>query len=97
MIDPEKFTVQYWGALRRHAYRMTGSILDAEDVVQETMLRAVEMGSSLENVADHFEWLHIAATEAAVPRIRNRPSLYRPPLMPPARSESRRLRPERWC
>jgi len=72
VIDPEKFTVQYWGALRRHAYRMTGSILDAEDVVQETMLRAVEMGSSLENVADHFEWLHIAATEAAVPLLEQR-------------------------
>ena len=51
---------------RRHAYRMTGSILDAEDVAQETMLRVVEMGSSLESIESHFEWLHIAATEEAM-------------------------------
>ena len=65
MIDLEKFTQEYWGLLRRHAYRLTGSILDAEDISQETMLRVVEMGPSLENIDDHNEWLHTAATEAA--------------------------------
>lgn len=66
MIDLEEFTREYWGLLRRHAYRLTGSILDSEDVSQETMLRVVEMGPSLENIDDHNEWLHTAATEAAM-------------------------------
>ncbi len=66
MIDLEKFTREYWGLLRRHAYRLTGSILDSEDISQETMLRVVEMGPSLENIDNHKEWLHTAATEAAM-------------------------------
>ncbi len=70
MIDLERYSREYWGLLRRHAYRLTGSLLDAEDVVQETMLRAIEMGPALENVEDHPEWLHIAATEAALPFMR---------------------------
>lgn len=72
MVDFEKFTEKHWGRLRRHAYRMTGSILDAEDVAQETMLRAVEMGPALDNVENHTEWLHIAATDATVGILRKR-------------------------
>jgi RNA polymerase sigma-70 factor (ECF subfamily) len=51
---------------------MMGSILDAEDVAQETMLRAVEMGPALGNVENHSEWLHVAATETALGLLRKR-------------------------
>ena len=30
MIDLEKYTQEYWGLMRQHAYRLTGSILDAD-------------------------------------------------------------------
>jgi RNA polymerase sigma-70 factor (ECF subfamily) len=66
VIDLEEFTHKYWGLLSHHAYRLTGSILDAEDITQETMLRVVEMGPSIENIENHHEWLHVAATEAAM-------------------------------
>ncbi|OGL63714.1 MAG: hypothetical protein A3J27_04060 [Candidatus Tectomicrobia bacterium RIFCSPLOWO2_12_FULL_69_37] len=75
MIDLEQFSRDHWGPLRRHTYRLTGSIVDAEDAVQETMLRAVEMGPALDSVGDPVEWLHVAATEAALALLHEQPSL----------------------
>ncbi|MEE9273802.1 MAG: sigma factor [bacterium] len=72
MIDLDEFTRRHWDILRHHAYRLTCSHLDAEDVAQETMLKAVEMGPALENVPNHSEWLHMAVTEVAVALLRNR-------------------------
>jgi len=70
MFDIEKFSLEYWALARRHAYRMTGSLLDAEDVVQETMLRALESGGEMDAVDDLDEWLHAAAAEAALALLR---------------------------
>ena len=75
MIDLEKYTQAYWGLMRQHAYRLTGNILDADDTVQDTMLRAIEMGPALENVENHPEWLYTACTEAALSRLREKPPL----------------------
>ena len=75
MIDLEKYTREYWGLMRQHAYRLTGSILDADDIVQDTMLRAIEMGPALENIKDHPEWLYISCTEAALSRLREKKPL----------------------
>ena len=61
--------------MRQHAYRLTGSILDADDIVQDTMLRAIEMGPALENIKDHPEWLYISCTEAALSRLREKKPL----------------------
>ena len=75
MIDLEKYTQEYWGLMRQHAYRLTGNILDADDIVQDTMLRAIEMGPVLENIEDHPEWLYTACTEAALSRLREKKPL----------------------
>ena len=75
MIDLEKYTREYWGLMRQHAYRLTGSILDADDIVQDTMLRAIEMGPALENIKNHPEWLYISCTEAALSRLREKKPL----------------------
>ena len=75
MIDLEKYTREYWGLMRQHAYRLTGSILDADDIVQDTMLRAIEMGPALENIKDHPEWFYISCTEAALSRLREKKPL----------------------
>ena len=75
MIDLEKYTQEYWGLMRQHAYRLTGSILDADDIVQDTMLRAIEMGPALENIQDHSEWLYTVCTEAALSRLREKKPL----------------------
>ena len=75
MIDLEKYTQEYWGLMRQHAYRLTGSISDADDIVQDTMLRAIEMGPALENIEDHPEWLYTACTEAALSRLREKQPL----------------------
>ena len=72
MIDLEKYTQEYWGLMRQHAYRLTGSILDADDVVQDTMLRAIEMGPALDNIEDHSEWLYTACTKEALSRLREK-------------------------
>ena len=61
--------------MRQHAYRLTGSVLDADDIAQDTMLRAIEMGSALENIDDHYEWLYSACTEEALSRLRERKPL----------------------
>ena len=75
MIDLEKYTQEYWGLMRQHAYRLTGSILDADDIVQDAMLRAIEMGPALNNIEDHPEWLYTACTEAALSRLREKKPL----------------------
>ncbi len=75
MIDLEKYTQEYWGLMRQHAYRLTGSILDADDIVQDTILRAIEMGPALENIEDHPEWLYTACTTAALSRLREKTPL----------------------
>lgn len=75
MIDLEEFTRAHWGLARRHAYRLTGSALDADDVAQDAMLRAIEMGPALARVADHSGWLCGACAEAALSRLRERDPL----------------------
>lgn len=75
MIDLEKYARAYWGLMRQHAYRLTGSVLDADDVAQEAMLRAIELGPALESVEDHPAWLYAACTEAALRLLRERKPL----------------------
>ncbi len=75
MIDLDRFTRENWDRIRYSSYRMTGNILDAEDLAQEIMLRAVEMGSALGEVPDHAEWIQITSAETALALLRGRKSL----------------------
>jgi RNA polymerase sigma-70 factor (ECF subfamily) len=54
------------------AYRMTGSPADAEDVVQETFLKAYRQLGRFEARADFRTWIHRIATNCAIDLIRAR-------------------------
>lgn len=54
------------------AYRLTGSVSDAEDVVQTTFLRAFQQLSRFEARADFRTWLHRITVNCAIDLIRSR-------------------------
>ena len=60
-------------AIYRLAYRMTGSSQDAEDVVQETFLKAYKQLSRFESRANFGTWLHRIAVNCSIDLIRARP------------------------
>src|SRR5688572_9973477 len=60
-------------AVYRLAYRMTGSPHDAEDVVQETFLRAYKQLGRFESRANFGTWLHRIAVNCSIDLIRSRP------------------------
>ncbi|HUA46931.1 MAG TPA: sigma-70 family RNA polymerase sigma factor [Solirubrobacteraceae bacterium] len=63
----------YRRALTVHSYRMLGSPHDAEDVVQETLLRAWRNLGSYEPRAPLSSWLYRIATNASLDEIERRP------------------------
>lgn len=60
-------------AVYRLAYRMTGSAEDAEDVVQETFLKAYRQLSRFESRANFSTWLHRIAVNCSIDLMRARP------------------------
>ncbi len=60
-------------AVYRLAYRMTGSPQDAEDVVQETFLKAYRQLGRFESRANFGTWLHRIAVNCSIDLIRSRP------------------------
>lgn len=59
-------------AVFRLAHRMTGNPLDAEDVVQETFLRAYRQLGRFESRANFGTWLHRIAVNCSIDLIRSR-------------------------
>jgi RNA polymerase sigma-70 factor (ECF subfamily) len=60
-------------AVFRVAFRVTGRVEDAEDVVQETFLRAYRQLNRFEARSNVRTWLHRIATNCAIDLLRARP------------------------
>src|SRR4029453_17221905 len=81
-------TEPYRQRLHVHCYRMLGSGDDADDVVQETFLRAWQGRASFEGRAQVGTWLYRIATNACLDIVRRRRRVM-PPDVGPATADPR--------
>jgi len=92
------------GAYRRellvHCYRMVGSLSDAEDLVQETLLRAWEKRATLTSPQSYRAWLYRIATNLCLNRLTRAPRRFLPsethPPSDPRSPAPPRLREPIW-
>jgi RNA polymerase sigma-70 factor, ECF subfamily len=73
--DPDAFRVlvdRHARAVFRLAFRMTGSEIDAEDMVQETFLKAWRQIARFDGRASFATWLHRICANCALDHIRAR-------------------------
>jgi RNA polymerase sigma-70 factor (ECF subfamily) len=75
---------QYRRELQLHCYRMLGSVQDAEDMVQETALRAWRKRGDFEGRSTFRAWLYGIATNACLDALRRRRTRVLPPDVVPA-------------
>ena len=73
---PERLIEQLLGELRprlhRYCARMTGSVIDGEDVVQETLLKAMEAAPTAGPIANPEGWLFRIAHHTALDFLRRK-------------------------
>ena len=84
--------------LTAYCYRMLGSGFDAEDAVQETMVRAWKAGEQFEGRSSVRSWLYRIATNVCIDMLRGRQRRARPmelgPSRPPVESSLEGVLPE---
>ena len=78
LVDPHR------GELHAHCYRMLGSVHDAEDAVQEAMLRAWRALEKFEGRSSLRSWLYRIATNTSLDAIEKRPKRVLPVDYAPA-------------
>src|SRR5262245_25729627 len=74
----------YRRELQVYCYRLLGSVLDAEDLVQETMLRAWRGRDTFNQPISFRAWLYRIATNACLNTLNKRPRRRLPITMQPA-------------
>jgi RNA polymerase sigma-70 factor (ECF subfamily) len=85
--DESAFTAlaeRYRRQLHVHCYRMVGSLEDAEDLVQDTLLRAWRGRSGFEGRSLFRTWLYRIATNACLNALTRAPRRVLPPDLAPA-------------
>ncbi|MDR0341958.1 MAG: sigma-70 family RNA polymerase sigma factor [Nocardiopsaceae bacterium] len=82
-VEPEDLE-QYRRELTGYCYRMLGSGFEAEDAVQETMLRAWRSASGFEGRSSVRSWLYRIATNICLDMLRGRQRRARPMELGPA-------------
>jgi len=78
---------RYRRQLHLHCYRMVGSFEDAEDLVQETLLRAWRSRDGFEGRATFKTWLFRIATNVCLNALERAPRRVLPPDVAPSTAD----------
>jgi RNA polymerase sigma-70 factor, ECF subfamily len=71
--DFDALTARYQRELLAHCYRMSGSVHEAEDLVQETFLRAWKASADFQGRSSVRTWLYRIATNVCLTNLEGRP------------------------
>lgn len=73
LADFDALTGRYQRELMAHCYRMSGSVHEAEDLVQETFLRAWKASANFQGRSSVRTWLYKIATNVCLTNLEGRP------------------------